>query len=275
RRAGTRGESRRRVRLRAALRATSGRDLPLLPRPQRRGGGRGGPRSRRLHPRDGSARPVRGSRPAVRGFPVPDRPKRVDRPRPAEAAGHVDRGSAHASRVRPERGGGGAPGAGAPGARRGAVKAERGVPRSTGPAIHRGIPRGRRRPHDRTQRGRGAHAPASRARTAPVGAREGRRAPGARPLGRNGGRRMTEDKLASALGVLRTARMSEAASARVREDLDARWRERGTARRRFALPWFVPSIAAGVLFLVLGVATLRSGADSALYGARVAIEDAI
>ena len=86
---------------------------------------------------------------------------------------------------------------------------------------------------------------------------------------------MTEDKLASALGVLRTARMSEAASARVREELDARWRERGTARRPFALPWFVPSIAAGVLFLALGVATLRSGADSALYGARVAIEDAI
>ena len=86
---------------------------------------------------------------------------------------------------------------------------------------------------------------------------------------------MTDEKLASALGVMRTARLSEAASARVREQLAQRWRDRAPARRRLALPWFVPSLAMALLVLAVGAATLRAGADSALYGARVAIEDSL
>ena len=86
---------------------------------------------------------------------------------------------------------------------------------------------------------------------------------------------MTDDKLASALGVMRTARLSEAASARVREQLEQRWRDRAPARRRLALPWFVPSLATALLVVAVGAATLRAGADSALYGARVAIEDSL
>src|SRR5437879_5893338 len=74
---------------------------------------------------------------------------------------------------------------------------------------------------------------------------------------------------------MRTARLSEAASARVREQLAQRWRDRAPARRRLALPWFVPSLAMALLVLAVGAATLRAGADSALYGARVAIEDSL
>jgi outer membrane biosynthesis protein TonB len=86
---------------------------------------------------------------------------------------------------------------------------------------------------------------------------------------------VTEEKLAGALGVLRTARLNEAASARVREQLEQAWRDRAAQRRRVTVPWFVPSIAAALLFLAFGAATLRAGADSALYGARIAVEDAL
>ena len=86
---------------------------------------------------------------------------------------------------------------------------------------------------------------------------------------------MTDEKLASALGVMRTARLSEAASARVREQLEQRWRDRAPARHRLALPWFVPSLATALLVVAVGAATLRAGADSMLYGARVAIEDSL
>lgn len=88
------------------------------------------------------------------------------------------------------------------------------------------------------------------------------------------GRVVKDEALASALGVLRSARMSEHASARLRQKLDRQWRDRGTTRRRIALPWYVPSVATALLVVAIAATTLRAGADSALYGARIAIEDA-
>src|SRR5437870_6691586 len=274
RRAGARREGRGRLGLWAAVRALSRRDVPLLPRADRRGVRRRRPRGGRVHPRDGGAPPLRGPRPAIRRVSLPDRAKRLDRPRPPAAAGHVDRRPHRASGVRPERRGRGHARSRAHRTGVGLGPDKRGVPRSTTSAIRRGIPRGRRRSHDRSHRRRRAHAAASGARAAPQGAREDRRAADARSLGRIGGRAVTDEKLASALGVMRTARVSEAASARVREQLEQRWRDRAQARR-FALPWFVPSLAAVLLVVAVGAATLRAGADSALYGARVAIEDSL
>src|SRR2546425_7223089 len=274
RRAGARREGRGRLGLWAAVRALSRHDVPILPRADRRGVRRRRPHGGRVHPRDGGAPPLRGPWPAVRRVPLPHRAERLDRPGPPAAAGHVDRRPHRAPGVGPERRGRGHAfhRADRPGVR--PLPDKRGVPRSTTSAICGGIPGGRRRSPYRSERGRGPHAAAPRSRAAPQGAGEDRRAADARSLGRIGGRAVTDEKLASALGVMRTARVSEAASARVREQLEQRWRDRAQARR-FALPWFVPSLATVLLVVAVGAATLRAGADSALYGARVAIEDSL
>ena len=88
---------------------------------------------------------------------------------------------------------------------------------------------------------------------------------------------MNEQTVASAVGSLRAARMSEVASHRVREELERAWRERAAApkRRRLAIPPFARVFATAALVVALGFVTLRSGADSPLYAFRVAIEDAL
>ena len=88
---------------------------------------------------------------------------------------------------------------------------------------------------------------------------------------------MNEQTVASAVGSLRAARMSEVASHRVREELERAWRERAAAPkgRRLAIPPFARVFATAALVVALGFVTLRSGADSPLYAFRVAIEDAL
>ncbi|HEV8469928.1 MAG TPA: hypothetical protein VGR46_10000 [Candidatus Limnocylindria bacterium] len=89
---------------------------------------------------------------------------------------------------------------------------------------------------------------------------------------------MNEDTLVRALGGLRTARMSETASDRVREELENAWRERASRqslRRGFVLPGFARAFAIAALVVAVGFATLRASADSPLYSARIAIEDAL
>ena len=88
---------------------------------------------------------------------------------------------------------------------------------------------------------------------------------------------MNEQTVASAVGSLRAARMSEVASHRVRDELERAWRERAAApkRRRLAIPPFARVFATAALVVALGFVTLRSGADSPLYAFRVAIEDAL
>jgi len=88
---------------------------------------------------------------------------------------------------------------------------------------------------------------------------------------------VNEQTVASAVGSLRAARMSEVASHRVREELERAWRERAAApkRRRLAIPPFARVFATAALVVALGFVTLRSGADSPLYAFRVAIEDAL
>lgn len=82
--------------------------------------------------------------------------------------------------------------------------------------------------------------------------------------------------LARALGTLRATRMSEIASDRVRHDLERAWTERQSRRRPgFAVAGFARAIMAASLVLALSYTTLQATADSPLYGARVAVENAI
>ena len=89
---------------------------------------------------------------------------------------------------------------------------------------------------------------------------------------------MNEDTLGRALGALRTTRMSEAASDRVREELENAWRDRvsrQTRRRGLVVPGFARAFAIAALVFAVGLGTLRAGADSPLYGARIALEDGL
>jgi hypothetical protein len=88
---------------------------------------------------------------------------------------------------------------------------------------------------------------------------------------------VTEETVARALGSLRTVRMSEVASDRVRDELQKAWRDReaGHRRRAFVIPSFARAFATAALVVAIGFVTLRSGADSPLYTYRVAIEDAL
>jgi len=87
---------------------------------------------------------------------------------------------------------------------------------------------------------------------------------------------VTDEALARALGSLRTARMSEFASDRVRDELETAWRGRATRPRRgFTLPRLVRPVVIAASVVMLVYATLHAGADTPLYSARVAIEDAL
>jgi hypothetical protein len=88
---------------------------------------------------------------------------------------------------------------------------------------------------------------------------------------------MNEETLVRALGGLRTSRMSEVASDRVREELIKAWRDRASGRRRSAQLFFAIARPLAIAAIVLAVSfgTLRSSADSPLYSARVAVEDAL
>lgn len=70
--------------------------------------------------------------------------------------------------------------------------------------------------------------------------------------------------------------MSEIASDRVRHDLEKAWAERRSQRRRgFGFPGFARAFVAAGLVLALTYTTLQATADTPLYSARVAIENAI
>jgi len=89
---------------------------------------------------------------------------------------------------------------------------------------------------------------------------------------------VNEDTLGRALGALRTTRISEASSDRVREELENAWRDRAsrqTRRRGFVVPGFARAFAIAALVFAVGLGTLRAGADSPLYGARIALEDGL
>jgi hypothetical protein len=61
-----------------------------------------------------------------------------------------------------------------------------------------------------------------------------------------------------------------------RRRLEHAWAERATRRRpRFALPGFARACVAAAIVLVSAYATMHAGADSALYGPRVGIENAL
>jgi len=88
---------------------------------------------------------------------------------------------------------------------------------------------------------------------------------------------MTQDSLARALGGLKGARMDSVAAEEIRKRLQLAWTERAASRRpsRFVVPGFARAFAVAALVVVVAFSTMRASADSALYGARVAVEDAL
>ena len=86
---------------------------------------------------------------------------------------------------------------------------------------------------------------------------------------------MNDERLTRLLGSLRNERMDRVADDAIRARLENAWTQRElraswTARlRRFA-----PALATVVLLAGLGGATMNASGDSALYGVRVAVEDA-
>jgi hypothetical protein len=87
---------------------------------------------------------------------------------------------------------------------------------------------------------------------------------------------MTEETLVRALGALKAARMDDVASDHVRGQLEKAWRERAASRRSgFAIPGFARAFAVAALVVMIAFTTMQAGADSPLYAARVAVEDAL
>jgi outer membrane biosynthesis protein TonB len=87
---------------------------------------------------------------------------------------------------------------------------------------------------------------------------------------------MMQDSLARALGNLKGARMDDVAADNVRRRLVQAWAERTTRRSpRFAVPWSARAFVVAALFVLVAFTTMRSAADSPLYGARVAVEDSL
>src|SRR5438132_3841264 len=85
-----------------------------------------------------------------------------------------------------------------------------------------------------------------------------------------------QDSLARALGGLKGARMDDVAADEIRKRLEQAWTERGARRRpRLVIPGFARAFAVAALVVVVAFATMRASADSALYGARVAVEDSL
>jgi len=88
---------------------------------------------------------------------------------------------------------------------------------------------------------------------------------------------MMQDSLARALGGLKGARMDGVAAEEIRKRLQLAWTERAASRRpsRLVVPGFARVFAVAALVVVVAFSTMRASADSALYGARVAVEDAL
>ncbi|TMC46012.1 MAG: hypothetical protein E6J23_03700 [Chloroflexi bacterium] len=85
-----------------------------------------------------------------------------------------------------------------------------------------------------------------------------------------------QDSLARALGGLKGARMDDVAADAIGQRLQVAWTERAARRRpRFAIPRFAPALAVAALVILVAFSTMRATADSALYGARVAVEDSL
>ena len=86
---------------------------------------------------------------------------------------------------------------------------------------------------------------------------------------------MNDDRLSGLLGQLRNERMDRVADDRIRARLENAWNAR-EERRGFG--WrvrrFAPVVATIVLLVGLGGATMNASGDSALYGIRIAVEDA-
>lgn len=83
------------------------------------------------------------------------------------------------------------------------------------------------------------------------------------------------DHLQGLLGSLRLERMDRIADDKIRARLENAWSTRQQQRSlSFRLRRLAPVLATGVLLIGLGTATLSASGDSALYGLRVAIEDA-
>ncbi len=86
---------------------------------------------------------------------------------------------------------------------------------------------------------------------------------------------MNDDRLTGLLGALRNERMDRIADDRIRAKLDNAWTARQQERSfGFRLRRLAPVLATLVLFAGLSAATMNASGDSALYGIRVAIEDA-
>ncbi len=86
---------------------------------------------------------------------------------------------------------------------------------------------------------------------------------------------MNDDRLTGLLGALRNERMDRLADERLRARLENAW----TTRRQqqsfgFRLRRLAPVLGTLILFAGLGAATMSASGDSALYGIRVAVEDA-
>jgi hypothetical protein len=87
---------------------------------------------------------------------------------------------------------------------------------------------------------------------------------------------MMQDSLVRALGGLKGARMDDVAAEEIRKRLQVAWVERGARRRpRFIVPGFARTFAIAMLVVFVAFSTMRATADSALYGARIAVEDAL
>lgn len=86
---------------------------------------------------------------------------------------------------------------------------------------------------------------------------------------------MNDDRLTGLLGSLRAERMDRIGDDRIRAALEHAWTAR-LRRRSWSgrLRRLGPALATVALFIGLGIATLGAAGDSALYGIRVAVEDA-
>lgn len=87
---------------------------------------------------------------------------------------------------------------------------------------------------------------------------------------------MMQDSLARALGNLKGTRMDDVAADDIRKRLDQAWGKRAARRRSgFGVPGFARAFAVAALVVVVAFGTMGASADSPLYGARVAVEDAL
>ena len=86
---------------------------------------------------------------------------------------------------------------------------------------------------------------------------------------------MNDERLVQLLGALRHERMDRIADDEIRARLETAWTARAERRSfGFRVRRLVPALATLALLAGLAVATMNASGDSALYGVRVAIEDA-